>query len=231
MRGRKKGISLTVGNHNRKPGDRSVQDIEILFVDDEISILAMVEKYLARHGYKITVADNGRKAFEMANDRAFDVVFTDLKMPQFSGLDLLAALKRSHPETEVILVTGFGTIESAVEAFKLGSYDYVQKPIRLERLKALIDRIVEKRRLQKENISLTRKLKLRNRCDKLVGVNPKMQAVHRIIDRISMDSPTVLIQGESGTGKELVARLIHENSDQKDEPFTVSYTHLRAHET
>ncbi|MDY6986507.1 MAG: sigma-54 dependent transcriptional regulator [Thermodesulfobacteriota bacterium] len=196
-----------------------MQDIEILFVDDEISILAMVEKYLARQGYKITVADNGRKAFEMAKDRAFDVVFTDLKMPQFSGLDLLAALKRSHPETEVILVTGFGTIESAVEAFKLGSYDYVQKPIRLERLKALIDRILEKRRLQKENISLTRKLKLRNRCDKLVGVNPKMQAVHRIIDRISMDSPTVLIQGESGTGKELVARLIHENSDQKDEPF------------
>ncbi|MDY6986693.1 MAG: sigma-54 dependent transcriptional regulator [Thermodesulfobacteriota bacterium] len=196
-----------------------MEDIEILFVDDQISILSMVEKYLARQGYKITVVDNGRKAFEIVKEGAFDIVFTDLRMPQFSGLDLLAAVKENRPETEVILVTGFGTIESAVEAFKLGSYDYVQKPIQLERLKALIDRIVEKKRLQRENLSLTRKLSPKNRYDKLVGVSPKMQAVYKILDRITLDSPTVLIQGESGTGKELVARLIHENSDQKDEPF------------
>jgi len=196
-----------------------VKDIEILFVDDEISILSMVEQYLERQGYNITVVDNGQKAFEIARDRGFDIVFTDLRMPEFSGLDLLAAVKEDRPETEVILVTGFGTIESAVEAFKLGSYDYVQKPIRLERLKALIDRIVEKKRLQRENLSLTRKLSPKNRYDKLVGVSPKMQAVYKILDRITMDSPTVLIQGESGTGKELVARVIHENSDQKDEPF------------
>ena len=196
-----------------------MKDIEILFVDDEISILSMVEQYLERQGYNITVVDNGQKAFEIARDRGFDIVFTDLRMPEFSGLDLLAAVKEDRPETEVILVTGFGTIESAVEAFKLGSYDYVQKPIRLERLKALIDRIVEKKRLQRENLSLTRKLSPKNRYDKLVGVSPKMQAVYKILDRITMDSPTVLIQGESGTGKELVARVIHENSDQKDEPF------------
>ncbi|MDY6955204.1 MAG: sigma-54 dependent transcriptional regulator, partial [Thermodesulfobacteriota bacterium] len=196
-----------------------MEDIEILFVDDEISILSMVETYLGRLGYKVTVVDNGRKAFDMAREGRFDIVFTDLKMPQFSGLDLLAAVKKDRPETEVILVTGFGTIASAVEAFKLGSYDYVQKPIRLERLKALIDRIVEKKRLQRENLSLTRKLSQRNRYDKLVGVSPKMQEVYKILDRITMDSPTVLIQGESGTGKELVARVIHQNSDRKDEPF------------
>jgi DNA-binding NtrC family response regulator len=140
-------------------------------------------------------------------------------MPGFSGLELLAAIKEHRPETEVVIVTGYGTIESAIEALKLGSYDYLQKPIKLERLKILIDRIVEKKKLQKENIIIKRRLRERYRYDELVGVSPKMQEIYEIIDRISINAPTVLIQGESGTGKEVVARVIHQNSDCKDKAF------------
>ena len=140
-------------------------------------------------------------------------------MPGFHGLDLLAATKEHRPETEVIVVTGYGTIESAIEALKLGSYDYLQKPIKFERLKLLIDRIVEKKNLQKENTLIKRRLEERYRYDELVGVSPKMQEIYEMIDRISINLPTVLIQGESGTGKEVVARVIHQNSDLKDNPF------------
>ncbi|RLC27668.1 MAG: sigma-54-dependent Fis family transcriptional regulator, partial [Deltaproteobacteria bacterium] len=196
-----------------------MSDSAILFVDDEKNILDIVNEYLTRSGYDVTVADNGRQALEYLKDTDFDVVFTDLNMPGFSGLELLSAVKDRRPETEVIIVTGYGTIESAVEALKQGCYDYLQKPIKLERLKLLVDRILEKKRLQRENLLFKRRLKERYRYDELVGVSPKMQEIYEIIDRISMNVPTVLIQGESGTGKEVVARVIHQNSGYKDRPF------------
>ncbi len=196
-----------------------MSDSAILFVDDEKNILDIVNEYLTRSGYDVTVADNGRQALEYLKDTDFDVVFTDLNMPGFSGLELLSAVKDRRPETEVIIVTGYGTIESAVEALKQGCYDYLQKPIKLERLKLLVDRILEKKRLQRENLLFKRRLKERYRYDELVGVSPKMQEIYEIIDRISMNVPTVLIQGESGTGKEVAARVIHQNSGYKDRPF------------
>ncbi len=192
---------------------------EILYVDDEKEILNIVNEYLTLNGYEVTVASNGLEALEHVKASGHDIVFTDLNMPGFSGLELLAAIKEHRPETEVIIVTGYGTIESAIEALKLGSYDYVQKPIKLERLKILIDRILEKKNLQRENILIKRRLKERYSFDELVGVSPKMQEIYEIIDRISVNTPTVLIQGESGTGKEVVARVIHQNSDAKDKPF------------
>jgi DNA-binding NtrC family response regulator len=196
-----------------------MEDFEILFVDDDQHIISIVEEYLTLQGYRVTVVDNGLDAFKLLKKRNFDIVFTDLKMPDFDGLELLSAIKKEQPETEVILVTGFGTIESAVTALKLGSYDYLQKPIKLERLKVLIDRIMEKKKLQKENIFLKKRLKDRYKYDELVGVSNKLQEIYEIIDRISLNSPTVLIQGESGTGKELVAKVIHKNSSRKDKPF------------
>jgi len=194
-------------------------DFEILFVDDEREILSIVKEYLSINGYEVTVADNGFKAFELIKENDFAVVFTDLNMPGFGGFELLAATKEHRPETEVVIVTGYGTIESAIEALKMGSYDYLQKPIKLERLKILVDRIIEKKKLQKENILIKRRLKERYSYDELVGVSPKMQEIYEIIDRISINAPTVLIQGDSGTGKEVVARVIHRNSDRKDKPF------------
>ena len=196
-----------------------MEDFEILFVDDEREILDIVEEYLSQEGYRVTVVDNGLKALGMVKERPFDLVFTDLKMPDFTGLELLAAIKEFRPETEVIIVTGFGSIESAIEAMKFGSYDYIQKPIKLDHLKMLTEKIVSERKLRDENILVKKGLKERNRYDELIGISPKMQEAYEIIDRIGQSSPSVLIQGERGTGKDLAARVIHKRSDRKDKPF------------
>ncbi len=197
----------------------SKSDFSILFVDDEKDILSIVKQYLAGHGYRVTVSDNGAKALELLREKVFDIIFTDLKMPDVGGLDLLRSVKETSPETEVIILTGYGTVDSAVEALKLGSYDYLQKPIEFERLKVLIDRIIEKQTLQKENILIKKRLRDRYQYDGLVGASEKIREIYTIIDRISRTSPTVFIQGESGTGKELAANVIHQNSDRKEKPF------------
>ncbi|MCJ8501012.1 sigma-54-dependent transcriptional regulator [Desulfatitalea alkaliphila] len=196
-----------------------MQEFPILFVDDDQQILDVVATYLDRNGYRVDAAGNGKAALEKIKQRDYAAVFTDLIMPDISGLDLLKSIKSISPATEVIIVTGYGTIESAIEALKLGSYDYLQKPINFERLKLLIDRIAEKRKLQLENVLIKRRLKDRYNYDQLVGKSGKMQQIYEVIDRISSGSPTVLIQGESGTGKELVANVIHQNSVRRDKPF------------
>ena len=118
-----------------------MHSLDILFVDDDTDILHLVEQFLSRQGYAITVVDNGLTALEMVREHGFDIVFTDFKMPQFTGLELLTAIKKYRPETEVIIVTGHGTMESAITAMKYGSYDYLQKPFRLELLKIIVDKI------------------------------------------------------------------------------------------
>ena len=197
-----------------------MEDFEILFVDDEVEILDTVGEYLSQKGYNVTLSDNGLKALGLVkDDKSFDVVFTDLKMPEFDGLELLAAIKEHRPETEVIIVTGYGTIESAIMAMKFGSYDYIQKPIKLDQLTMLCDKIMAEKKLKEENIFLKKNLKQRNRYEGLIGISPRMQETYEIIERIGRSSPTVLIQGERGTGKELVARVIHKRSDRAAKPF------------
>lgn len=117
----------------------------ILFVDDDREILELVREYLAEVGYRVEVVDNGVKALEMIKDTPFDIVFTDIKMPDIDGLELLSAIKEYRPETEVIIVTGHGSMESAIKAMKFGSYDYLQKPFKLNVLKIIIDRILEEK--------------------------------------------------------------------------------------
>ena len=196
-----------------------MKDFEILFVDDEVEILDTVGEYLSQEGYKAILSDNGLKALGLVKERRFDVVFTDLKMPEFDGLELLAAIKEHRPETEVIIVTGYGTIESAIMAMKFGSYDYIQKPIKLDRLKMLCDKIMAEKKLRDENIFLKKGLKQRSRYEGLIGFSLKMQEIYGIIERIGQTSPSVLIQGEKGTGKEMVARVIHKRSDRAHKPF------------
>ena len=196
-----------------------METFEILFVDDDRTILNLVKEYLTNEGYNLTCVDSGLGAIELMKHSNFQIVFTDLKMPGLSGIELLRRIKEGRPGTEVILITGHGTIESAVKSLKLGCYDFLQKPIKLERLKVLIDRIIEQKKLLDENILLKKRLNERYKYDNLIGAHPKMQEIYRIIDRISLSSPTVLIQGESGTGKELLANIIHKNSDRKEKPF------------
>jgi DNA-binding NtrC family response regulator len=191
----------------------------ILFVDDDQQILNVVTTYLSRNGYTVDAVSNGLLALEKIKQKEYAAIFTDLIMPEISGLDLLKSVKEASPSTEVIIVTGYGTIESAIEALKRGSYDYLQKPINFERLKILIDRIIEKKNLQLENFLFKRRLKDRYNYDQLVGKSTKMQQIYEVVDRISSGSPTILIRGESGTGKELVANVIHQNSVRKNRPF------------
>ena len=196
-----------------------MEDFEILFVDDDATILSLVEEYLTTFNFRISVVDNGLKALELIKDKDFDVVFTDFKMPDINGLELLAVIKEYRPLTEVIIVTGHGTMESAIQAMKYGSYDYIQKPFKLDVLKILIEKIYEEKKLKQGNIILKSRLKERHRFDQLVGISLKMQEIYEQIDRMSRNSPNVLIQGESGTGKELTAHVIHNNSDRRQKAF------------
>ena len=196
-----------------------MQDFDILFVDDDRAILELVNEYLNELGYRIQVTDNGVKALDLIKEQNFDIVFTDFNMPDIDGLELLAAIKEYRPQTEVIIVTGHGSMESAITAMKSGSYDYLQKPFKLDVLKIIIDRIVEEKQLKQANIVLRKRLKERHKYDLLVGISLKMQEVYEIIDNMAGRSPNVVIQGESGTGKELTAKVIHRISDRKDKPF------------
>ena len=196
-----------------------MSDTRILFVDDDKDILAMVEQYLTIKGYDVTIVDNGIDAVGIVKEKEIDIVFTDYKMPDFNGLELLVAIKKYRPQTEVIIVTGYGSMESAIQAMKFGSYDYLQKPFKLDHLRLIIDRIVEEKRI-KDKAQLIRKIsRERHQYGNMVGICPKMREIYEVIDTISIENPMVLIHGESGTGKELTARTIHENSDRKEMPF------------
>lgn len=192
---------------------------KILFVDDDQQILSIVEQFLKRWGFDVTTESSGLRAIERVRADRYHVVFSDLIMPEVSGMELLKQIKEASPETEVIIVSGYGTIEAAIEAMKLGSYDFLQKPINFDRFKILIDRIIEKQALKEENQLIRSRLKEGYKFDQLVGMSPNMQKIYAMIDKISIGSPTVLIEGRSGTGKELTANVIHNYSDRKNGPF------------
>jgi DNA-binding NtrC family response regulator len=198
-----------------------MKDCQILFVDDDKDILAMVSQYLLMHGYQIDTVDNGIDALGLVKESPIDIVFTDYKMPEFSGLELLAAIKKYKPKTEVIIVTGYGTMESAIKAMKYGSYDYLQKPFKLDHLKLIIDRIIEEKKIKDKTQLIRKRSKERHKFEELIGINPKMQEIYEIIETFSIDNPMVLLQGETGTGKELMARIIHKRSNRSKRPFVL----------
>jgi DNA-binding NtrC family response regulator len=192
---------------------------DILFVDDDRAILEIVREYLAEIGYHVDVVDNGLAALGRIKEKPYHIVFTDIKMPDIDGLELLSAIKEYRPETEVIIVTGHGSMESAIQAMKYGSYDYLQKPFKLNVLKIIIDRILDEKKLKQEKIVLKTRVKDRHRYDALVGVSLRMQEIYDTIERMRDASPNVLIEGESGSGKELAAHVIHRTSDRREKPF------------
>lgn len=196
-----------------------MDDFEILFVDDDKTILNMVEEYLGAFDCRVSIVDSGLKALELIKDKDFDVVFTDFKMPDIDGLELLAMIKEYRPATEVIIVTGHGSMESAIQAMKFGSYDYIQKPFKLDVLRIVINKLYEEKRLKRENIVLRKRVKERHKYKQLVGISLKMQEIYEQIDHIQNGSPNVLILGESGTGKELTAHVIYDNSDRNHHAF------------
>ena len=196
-----------------------MKDYRILFVDDDKDILMMVEQYLQMQGYDITAVNSGLKALDLVRDQDIHIIFTDYKMPEFNGLELLAAVKQYKPEIEVIIVTGYGSMESAVQAMKFGCYDYLQKPFKLDHLKLIIDRIIEEKKVEDKAALLRKRARGRYKYEELIGISAPMQQVYELIETVVPQNPMVLIQGESGTGKELVARIIHHKSERRDMPF------------
>jgi len=194
----------------------------ILVVDDEPLIRESLYEILRIEGYRVQMAGTGKEALQLIMKDGFDIVVTDFKLPKMSGMDLLEAIKKDHQKTEVIMITGYGSIEMAVEAMKKGAYDYITKPINDNEIKIVIEKIVEKRRIIDENIALREAL-ARERRDSLggmIGASEAMQNVYHIIDSVASTNATILITGESGTGKGLIARAIHDNDKaRKSKPF------------
>ena len=193
--------------------------VDLLVVDDDQEFRDTLRTRFARRGFEVRSADSGEEALGLAELRNFDVAVFDMMMPGISGLELLRRFKTDHPECEVILLTGQGTIETAVEAMKLGAYDYLQKPFPLKDLEEVVTRAYERRNLRKENTQLKAILERSLPASEMIGRSPAMQEVFRLIERAGPSDKAILILGESGTGKELVARALHRHSSRADKPM------------
>ena len=191
----------------------------ILVVDDESSMRQLLEIALTKEGYQITVAESGAKAVTLVGQSSFELVISDLKMPDMSGVEVLRHVKRTAPDLPVIMMTAYASTETAVEALRLGAYDYITKPFKLDELKVTIRNALEKKKLKEEVVHLKRTLKERHGLDSILGRSPKMIELFGLIEVIAPTQSTVLVTGESGTGKELVARAIHLNSLRQKESF------------
>ncbi|HET7910192.1 MAG TPA: sigma-54 dependent transcriptional regulator [Nitrospira sp.] len=192
---------------------------KILVVDDEKSLREVMSIMLKRAGYDVTEASNGEQAIGQVNKEIYDLVITDLRMPKADGMDVLKAVKSLSPDTVVLVVTAFGTADSAVEAMKQGAYDYLTKPFQVDEVQLIIRNALEKRRLSTENMLLKREMASQSSFAQIVGQSEAMQKVFDVVRKVADSKSNVLICGESGTGKELVARAIHYNSARCGMPF------------
>jgi DNA-binding NtrC family response regulator len=193
--------------------------INILVVDDERGLCAGVQEALQREGYSVDAASDAASALKLVSTRLFNLVISDVKMPGLTGLELLKEVKRTSRDTQFILMTAYGTVESAVEAMKEGAYDYLAKPLDMQRLRALVVKALEFQALVAENNELRLRLQKRSEPNPLLGESESVRSLSRLINEVAQSDVTVLIEGESGTGKELVARSIHLNSPRRLKPF------------
>ena len=192
---------------------------KILIIDDEQSILDLLNMVFKKQGYAVENALTAEKALQLIDDDDFDLVLTDVKLPQKSGIEILKYLRKNKPEIPVIMITAYGTIKQAVEAFKAGAVDYVLKPFDIEELKIIVEKGLKERKLKEENVLLKKELKERYSFKNMIGRSKPMQEIFGLIEKISGTDSTVLITGESGTGKEMAARAVHFHGKRKDKPF------------
>ncbi len=193
----------------------------ILVIEDDLSLRQVLEMFLRKTGHDVTSAPSAEEGLRFVEDGEFDLVMTDLKLGRQSGLDVLSRVKTAAPECEVIVMTAYSTVETAIEAMRRGAFDYVGKPFKLDEISITIEKALERRALSLENIRLRRELSGRYRFEQIVGKTARMRQVFDTVARVAATRTSVLITGESGTGKELVARAIHFNSPRKDGPFVV----------
>ncbi len=194
-------------------------DTRVLVVDDERSMRDLLAIMLRQEGHEVATVDGGAPAIETLKREAFDLVITDLRMREVDGLAVLRAAKEHSPETVVVVITAFASTETAVEAMKLGAYDYITKPFKMDEIKLILANALERKRLQDENQALKRQLRRERSFEHFVGRSRQMLEIFETIRKTADSLSTVLVAGESGTGKELVARAIHEESPRRSGPF------------
>ena len=191
----------------------------ILVVDDEDSIREFLEIMLKKENYEVTTAEDGLKAKEILAKKSFDMVISDMQMPNMTGIELLKHVKESYPEIVFMIITAFGTTESAVDAMKMGAYDYVTKPFKIDEVRLNIANALRSKNLETEVRNLKKELVKEYSFQNMIGNSAAMHSIFDLIKRVSQAPTNVLITGESGTGKEVVAKAIHYNGPLKDKPF------------
>jgi two-component system response regulator AtoC len=196
-----------------------MKQVKILVVDDEAIVREALSDWLKDIGYQVFTAENGHKALEVIEKEKPGIMIADLVMPGMDGIELMRRAKAHQPNIEVIIITAYASIPTAITAMKEGAYDYIEKPFCPERAELLVKKLAEHRELVEENLSLRQKLEDRYRFENIIAKSSKMQRVIEVIKVVAKSNATVLITGESGTGKELVARAIHSQSDRRSKPF------------
>ena len=191
----------------------------ILIVDDDITLCHFLTKALSQMGYQVILCHSGREALDVVHKQEIDLILLDNKLPDRNGLEILKEVKRDHPKVSVIIMTAFGTTETAIEAMKVGAFDYILKPFELDEISEFVAKGLEAHRLMKRAVAIPALSEFKEDSDQLIGKSKVMQEVYKLIGQVAKSDVTVLIRGESGTGKELVARAIYQHSRRKDHPF------------
>ncbi len=192
---------------------------QLLIVDDEVSMCEFLEIILQKNGYQVSSRQSARAAIKDLETGTFDLVISDINMPEMSGLELLQLIKEKSPSTEVIMITAYASTDTAIQAMKRGAYDYIIKPFNNDEILLTIEKALKNSQLQRENRRLQQELEKRYGFGNLIGKSPAILKVYELIQRVAQTRANILVTGESGTGKELVARAIHYTGPRKDQPF------------
>ena len=191
----------------------------ILIVDDDLTLCHFITKALSQKGYQVIPCHSGREALDVVRGQETDLILLDNKLPDRNGLEILKEIKRDHPKVSVIIMTAFGTTGTAIEAMRLGAFDYILKPFELDEISELVAKGLEAHKLMKRAVAIPAISEYKEDSDQIIGKSKVMQEVYKLIGQVAESDVTVLIRGESGTGKELVARAIYQHSRRKDRPF------------
>ena len=197
----------------------AVHTLKVLVVDDDEAIRISLKQVLVKEGHITTVAENGLLALEQLKRNHFDLALVDLKMPGIDGMSLLKEIRNHDPSTDVVIITGFATVETAVEAIKYGAYDYIQKPFSIATIRLVLNKIAEKRSVLQTGETKQLKFDRNGEIETIIGESPRMHQIYDLVQKVAPTDSTVLITGETGTGKELIAKAIHFNSLRKKKPF------------
>lgn len=199
------------------------RSVRILIADDEMSLRLVLQTAINKIGYEVDTVKNGKEALHMAKENYYDVAILDIRMPEMDGLQAFYEIHKINPNLPIILMTAFGSSETAVDAMKHGAYDYILKPFNLDEVKIIVNRAIRMQQLTREVVYLTQEVKeismTTGSQDKIIGESSKIQEVYKIIGRVANSKATVLLTGESGTGKGMIAKTIHYASDRREKPF------------